>query len=67
MDGWIDIFWREKKHVDRLGSVQLLSSCDRFRETVLFLLINVRSVAQLHLRSLAAAELARETQSHQLM
>ena len=53
--------------MDRLGVVQLMSSHDRFRETVLFLLISVRSLAQLHLRPLAATELTETTPSHQLM
>lgn len=41
-------------------NAEMMSSRDRFREAVLFLLINVRSVAQLHLRPPAAAELARK-------
>lgn len=68
-DGWIDIYisLREGNKMDRFGVVQLMSSHDRFRETVLFLLISVRSLAQLHLRPLADTELTEKTPSHQLM
>lgn len=54
-----------ERNLDELGVIQLMSSCDRFREAVLFLLINIRSPAQLHLRPLAAEALAKNIQSHQ--
>lgn len=56
---WIDRYFLEREgNLDRLGVIQLMSSRDRFRENVLFLLINVRSPAQFHLRPLAATALA---------
>lgn len=67
LEGQIDGPIDGEKQCGQIGIGAADEQSDRFRETVLFLLINVSSAAQLHLRPLAATELAGKTPSHQLM